>query len=258
MDEQVYGHWRLRLQPWDGLGIVIEGLDSASRPPPRDYVNEVLLAPEHCEAFLSLIDRKGLVVCKNVAGDDHLHTEVRGRSSKGRLSQGEYYHHDGCAGPEKPRVVEIRCPYQETPRHIATAVAPFPELLSAMVLALPKLLRLEQGMQSFHARVSAGENIVGDEAHSLQGLINRTLRRRLPAESARAYFREVDLTVNAYREPWSQGESRFIANSNTGRTMQHRRAYLEPHNEGRPNGRLVKRWPDGPFDEQVCLRAVAG
>ena len=28
--------------------------------------------------------------------------------------------------------------------------------------------------------------------------------------------------------------------------MQHRRAYLEPLVAGRPNGRLVKRWPAGP------------
>ena len=40
------------------------------------------------------------------------------------------------------------------------------------------------------------------------------------------------------------GESRFIANANPVRTMQHRRAYLEV--PGRPSGHLVKRWPAGP------------
>ena len=42
------------------------------------------------------------------------------------------------------------------------------------------------------------------------------------------------------------GESRYIANANDGHTMQHRRAYMEVHAGGRPNGKLVKRWPDGP------------
>jgi hypothetical protein len=40
------------------------------------------------------------------------------------------------------------------------------------------------------------------------------------------------------------GESRFIANANSGVTMQHRRAYQAPHTGGVANGHLVKRWPN--------------
>ena len=85
--------------------------------------------------------------------------------------------------------------------------------------------------------------------------VNRAVRRALPAESQRAYLREVDVRVGAYRQPWEMGESRFIANANPARTMQHRRAYLEVHTGKRPNGRLVKRWPaeaEGALDEEAC------
>lgn len=252
------GSWRIRRHSWQGLGFIIDGLVSEERLTPPDYVNDILLTPEHRSAFLALVDREGLVVCKNVGGNDALHKDVRGRSSRGRLSQGEYYHHDGCSGPVKPRVVEIRCPYQPTERHVATAVAAFPELLVAMVRALPNHLCLDAELQTVHARIMAGECFSGEAAHTAQGILNRSLRRRLSAEAARAYFREVDLAAGAYREPWALGESRFIANNNSGKTMQHRRAYLDPHSDSRPNGRLLKRWPDGPFEEEdLCLRAVA-
>jgi hypothetical protein len=76
----------------------------------------------------------------------------------------------------------------------------------------------------------------------LQGLITRTVRKKLNAEGARSYFRQVDAAANAYFEPWALGESRFIANANCGVTMQHRRAYQAPHTGGVANGHLVKRW----------------
>ena len=76
----------------------------------------------------------------------------------------------------------------------------------------------------------------------LQGLITRTVRKKLNAEGARAYFRQVDAAANAYFEPWALGESRFIANANDGVTMQHRRAYQSPHTGGVAHGHLVKRW----------------
>ena len=255
----IFGEWRARTQPWQGLGVVITGLAHETRETPLDYVNDILLTPAHREAFLALVEEAGLLVCKNVGGDDALHKNVRGRSSRGRLSQGEYYHHDGCAGPVKPRVVEIRCPYQPTERHVGTAIAPFPELLTAMVLALPKTLRLGGEVEALYARVSCGERLAYEAAELAQALVNRTLRRRFAAESARAYFRDVDVAVGAYRQPWAPGESRFIANNNPSKTMQHRRAYLEPHNDSRPNGRLLKRWPDGPFEvqEDGCLLAAA-
>ena len=228
-----FGSWQCRIVPSAGLGLVIDGIDGA----PADYVNAILLAPEHREAFFALVDREGLVVCKRVGGDDALHKDVRGRSARGRLSQGEFFHHDGCAGPVKPRVVEIRCPYQEVARHTFTAIAPFPEVVAAMRAELP-------------ARLGVPDD---DDPEVLQGLISRAVRRALSAEEQRAYLRRVDLRVGAYREPWEMGESRFIANANPLRTMQHRRAYLEPHT-GRPNGRLVKRWPADTqlVDDEVC------
>lgn len=227
---------------------MIEGLDGAS-PAPADYVNDVFLAPEHREAFFALVDRVGLVVCKNVGGDDSLHRSVRAKSSKGRLSQGEYFHHDGCSGPTKPRVVEIRCPYQEVERHTFTAIAPFPEVVVAMLHELPARLRCDE------LAVNADEIAATADWDHLQGRINRAVRRSLAAEEQRAYLRAVDVRVGAYREPWEMGESRFMANSNLVRTMQHRRAYLEPHTGKRPNGSLVKRWPaeaGDAIDSEAC------
>ncbi len=135
------GPWRPRLAAWSGLGLVIEALEhNGGLPTPVNYVDDVLLREPQREPFLALIDHTGLVVCKQVGADHPTHREVRGRSSRGRLSQGEYYHHDGCSGPVKPRVVEIRCPHQATPRHIATAIAPFPASVHAMLHELPAAL----------------------------------------------------------------------------------------------------------------------
>lgn len=220
---------------------MIDGLDGDD-PAPADYVNAILLADEHREAFFALVDREGLVICKQVGGDDALHREVRGRSARGRLSQGEYFHHDGCSGPTKPRIVEIRCPYQATERHTVTAIAPFPEVVIAMVHEVPAPLRGPE-----LAAIAAGTyDASATDWDAIQGLANRAIRRSLPAEAQRELLRRVDLRVGAYRAPWEMGESRFIANDNAAKTMQHRRAYLEPHTGKRPNGRLVKRWPAGP------------
>lgn len=247
------GRWRLRRRPSAGLGVVIEGVvhvDGAAMP--EDYVNDVLLTAAHREAFFGLVDRAGLVVCKNVHGDDAGYEDVRGRSSPGRLSQGEYYHHDGCSGPTKPRVVEIRCPRQAIARHTRTAIAPFPATVHAMLLELPAALRASRELAPHHAAVASGEPLAADSLDSLQGLVIRTIRRALSADDARAYLRAVDLRAGAYREPWEMGETRFIANANRGQTMQHRRAYLEPPG-ARPNGSLVKRWP---AEDPVPVAAV--
>lgn len=241
------GPWRPRLAAWSGLGLVIEALEhTGGLPTPTNYVDDVLLREPQREPFLALIDHAGLVVCKQVGADHPTHREVRGRSSRGRLSQGEYYHHDGCSGPVKPRVVEIRCPHQATPRHIATAIAPFPATVHAMLHELPLALVTAE-LAPWHALALAGGEVPLADCDLVQGLLNRTIRRDLDAESARAYFRAVDLRAGAYREPWSFGESRFIANRNPVRTMQHRRAYLEirpnGHPNGQQNGHLLKRWP---------------
>ncbi len=251
----VFGPWRLRFVPRTGLGLVINGLVGAAQAP-SDYVDAILLSAEHRETWFSLVDTAGLVVCKHVGGSDAMHRDVRGRSSRGRLSQGEYFHHDGCAGPTKPRVVEIRCPYQEVERHTFTAIAPFPDVVHAMLLELPENLRLGE-LSSVHRALVEGSIPGATDWDLVQGQINRAVRRGLPAEAQRAYLRRVDTLVGAYREPWEMGESRFIANSNALRTMQHRRAYLEVHSGKRPNGRLVKRWPadaNDAIDSEVCER----
>ncbi|CAN5914054.1 hypothetical protein BH11MYX2_BH11MYX2_20120 [soil metagenome] len=250
-----FGEWRARIAPWMGFGVVLDGLDGPTTQPP-DYVNDVLLLDVHREEFFALIDRVGLVVCKNVGGDDSRHRGVRGRSSRGRLSQGEYFHHDGCSGPIKPRVVEIRCPYQNTPRHTSTAIAPFPEVVVEMVREMPARLRTVE-LAAVHDAILANTVDPATDWDVVQGAINRAVRRALPPEAQRDFLRKVDVRVGAFREPWEMGESRFIANSNATRTMQHRRAYLEPHTGNRPNGHLVKRWPAGPEldeleDEDVC------
>jgi len=241
--------WRVR-RPKPFV-LVIEGLEP-SEPgaaiTPGDYLHDILLQPEWREPFFQLADATGLLVCLNLDSRHASYRDVRGRSSKGRLSQGEYYHHDGCSGPTKPRFVEIRCPYQPRTRSIATAVAPHHTVVAAMVQALsedlkaaPALQVLMQGRDLSPAAVQAMSYEALDQ---LQGQITRTVRRKLDAEGARAYFREVDRLADAYFEPWQLGESRIIANANGGVTMQHRRAYQELHAGGVANGHLVKRWPN--------------
>ena len=214
---------------------------------PSDYLHDILLSPEWREPFFQLVDTTGLVVCLNLGTQHPSYRDVRGRSSKGRLSQGEYYHHDGCSGPTKPRFVEIRCPYQPQTRSIATAVAPHHAVVAAMVQQLPAELA------DTIAPAPLLQNMSAEALDQLQGQITRTVRRKLDAEGARAYFRQVDLAADAYFEPWQLGESRLIANANSGITMQHRRAYQDVHSGGVANGHLVKRWPN----EELALPGQA-
>ncbi len=211
-----------------------------------DYLHEQLLAPASREAFLALIDATGLVVCLNLPTRHPTYRDVRGRSSKGRLSQGEYYHHDGCSSPSKPRVVEIRCPYQAVPRSVATAVAPHHAVMQAMLACLPEDIAADERWAPWRERLAGGTMPSDAELDQLQGLLNRALRRKLPAEAARAYFRRVDAEAGAYVEPWAMGESRLIANAplTSRTTMQHRRAYQQAITVGTANGSLVKRWPN--------------
>ncbi|WP_310644975.1 hypothetical protein [Limnohabitans sp.] len=232
--------WRVR-RPKPFV-LVIEGEVGHESAQPNDYLHDKLLLPEWREAFYQLVDATGLVVCLNVHTQHPTYRDVRGRSSKGRLSQGEYYHHDGCTGPVKPRFVEIRCPIQPQTRGVATAVAPHHDVVKAMVQVLPAELAATPalaGQDMSPATISQMDYAALDH---LQGLITRTVRKKLNAEGARSYFRQVDAKANAYFEPWALGESRFIANANSGITMQHRRAYQAPHTGGVANGHLVKRW----------------
>jgi hypothetical protein len=222
--------------------LVIEGEVGHEGTEPSDYLHNQLLLPEWREAFYQLVDATGLVVCLNVHTQHPTYRDVRGRSSKGRLSQGEYFHHDGCTGPVKPRFVEIRCPIQPQTRGVATAVAPHRDVVQAMVQVLPAELAATPALAGFDKSLDTISDMDDAALDHLQGLITRTVRKKLNAEGARSYFRQVDVQANAYFEPWALGESRFIANANHGVTMQHRRAYQTPHTGGVANGHLVKRW----------------
>ncbi|WP_291942212.1 hypothetical protein [Limnohabitans sp.] len=252
--------WRVR-RPKPFV-LVIEGEDVDGQTPPSDYLHEQLLLPEWREAFYELVDATGLVVCLNVHTQHPSYRDVRGRSSKGRLSQGEYYHHDGCTGPVKPRFVEIRCPIQPQTRGVATAVAPHRDVVKAMMQVLAAELPAELAKIAALATHDMSPETLDqmDEAalDHLQGLITRTVRKKLNAEGARSYFRQVDAAANAYFEPWALGESRFIANANSRLTMQHRRAYQAPHTGGVANGHLVKRWTNEelPLPGQVVDQAL--
>ena len=232
--------WRVR-RPKPFV-LVIEGEAEQGQAAPSDYLHDKLLLPEWREAFYQLVDATGLVVCLNVHTQHPAYRDVRGRSSKGRLSQGEYYHHDGCTGPVKPRFVEIRCPIQPQTRGIATAVAPHRDVVKAMVQVLPAELAATPALAGQDMNLATISQMDDASLDHLQGLITRTVRKKLNAEGARSYFRQVDAAANAYFEPWALGESRFIANANSGATMQHRRAYQAPHTGGVANGHLVKRW----------------
>jgi hypothetical protein len=232
--------WRVR-RPRPFV-LVIEGEVGQDSDKPDDYLHDKLLSPEWREAFYKLVDATGLVVCLNVHTQHPTYRDVRGRSSKGRLSQGEYYHHDGCTGPVKPRFVEIRCPIQPQTRGVATAVAPHHDVVKAMVQVLPAELAATSALATQDMSAEAVNKMDYAALDHLQGLITRTVRKKLNAEGARSYFRQVDAAANAYFEPWALGESRFIANANSGITMQHRRAYQAPHTGGVANGHLVKRW----------------
>jgi hypothetical protein len=252
--------WRVR-RPKPFV-LVIEGEVGHETSDPSDYLHDKLLLPEWREAFYQLVDTTGLVVCLNSHTQHPSYRDVRGRSSKGRLSQGEYYHHDGCTGPVKPRFVEIRCPIQPQTRGVATAVAPHRDVVKAMVQVLPAELAANAALAEQDMRPAALEQMDYAALDHLQGLITRTVRKKLNAEGARTYFRQVDAVANAYFEPWALGESRFIANANSGVTMQHRRAYQAPHTGGVANGHLVKRWTNeelllpGQVVDQALIAAL--
>lgn len=237
-----FGAWTLVASRARPFGLVIHGV-RGDAPSPADWLHDVLLVAEHRESLFALVDREGLVVCRDVATSHPSYEDVRGRSSRGRLSQGEYFHHDGCSGPTKPRIVEIRCPHQEVQRTVATAVAPFPQTVYAMLRCAPASVRAQPEIAEVAARLHTDGALPFTEQDVAQGRVIRAIRRELDAESARAWLRDVDVEAGAHREPWAHGESRLIANNNTGTTMQHRRAYLGPHTGGTPQGHLVKRWP---------------
>jgi hypothetical protein len=122
---------------------------------------------------------------------------------------------------------------------VATAVAPHRDVVKAMVHVLPAELAATAALADLDMRFETISQMDDAALDHLQGLLTRTVRKKLNAEGARSYFRQVDVQANAYFEPWALGESRFIANANSGITMQHRRAYQAPHTGGWPNEELL-------------------
>ncbi len=231
----------LRVAPHTAYGIVLEGPVHAVPGTRSRWLDPVLADRSSREAFFSLIDQVGVVVCRNLDLDPSPYRRVGGRRTKGRLSQGEYFHHDGCSTPTKPRVLEIRCPPQDWVRTMSTAIVPWPQVVGTMLCQLPTSLLRSHGLQSWRDAVRAGDR-PNDDLDTVQGVLNRSIRQLRP-EDARAFFRDVDEEVGAFVEPWTLGESRFIANHNAGATAQHRRACYPPWVPGTPNGHLLKRWP---------------
>lgn len=228
------------------FGIVIDG--------EGDYLHQVLLSPAHKDDFLDLIRREKLVVCKNVDTRDATYRRVRGKSSGGKLSQAEYYHHDGCSCPTKPEVVEIRLPHQPIGRDVATAIAPFADVIEAMLKCLPNHLR---------SQVDHWDKTVAvDQWDKIQGRVTRLVRREMDASSCRSYFRDVDAAARAYVVPWEMGESRLMLNdhSDLNQTMQHRRSYQTDRTQNQQNGSLVKRWTalEYPAPGGVACQVSAG
>ncbi len=238
VDKLSFGNHQFAVTRPHAFGIVIQGSG--------DYLHDVLLNGDNKDAFLQVIERAGLVVCKNVDTNDATYRRVRGKSSGGKLSQAEYYHHDGCSCPVKPAVVEIRLPHQPIRRDVATAIAPFVDVIKALLNCLPAHLRVDPQI------VSAIDGFSGDpeswppveQWDKLQGQVTRLVRREMDAESCRSFFRDVDVAAGAYVVPWEMGESRLMLNNHADltRTMQHRRSYQKFRQPNEQNGSLVKRW----------------
>ncbi len=240
------------------FGIVIHGIvDIDETSATLDYLHEHLLSPELRETFLELIETEGLVVCKNVHSEHPTYRKVRGKSSGGKLSQAEYYHHDGCSCPTKPQIVEIRLPHQDVGRDVATAIAPFGDVVQAMLKALPENLKSSPGIDGQITDALAAFSLGSDQWpepsqwDKIQGRITRLIRREMDAESSRAWFRQVDDLAGAYVLPWEMRESRLMLNNHAdlSRTFQHRRSMQKPKSEIAQNGSLVKRWTAEEYPE---------
>ena len=163
------------------FGLVIELPVGNKNETGFDYLHEVLLSNDNRGSFLDLIAAEGLVVCKNLHTDAPTYRKVRGKSSHGKLSQAEYYHHDGCSCPTKPRVVEIRMPHQLVARNVHTAVARFPDVVKSQLGALPERLRKTQELAEFHRSFagSADDYPPVNQWDKIQGRITRLVRREM-------------------------------------------------------------------------------
>lgn len=231
------------------FGLVITGLLDISLHDKTndfaaDYLHQILLAPANRDDFFELISSEGLVICQNVSSNSESYRSVRGKSSTGRLSQAEYFHHDGCSCPQKPRINEIRLPMTSLDRNVATAIAPFGDVVRAQLEALPERLLCEPSILEYRDAFKNDSPPPVNEWDKIQGRVTRLIRREMDAESAREYFRQVDRLAGAFDLPWQVGESRLMLNDDPDltRTVQHRRAYQRPKIQNEVNGSLVKRW----------------
>jgi hypothetical protein len=231
---------------------------------PQDYLHQHLLVGSNRDSFFELIRRQGLVICRQIANDQPGYRKVRGKSNPHRLSPAEYYHHDGSEGGNKPLLVEIHLPVQHHQRDIATAIAPFPDVLRGMWQALPTRLRMDSEMVEFFesfqqtcfwdfdranylAQASApapDPPPIHSHWEQIQGRITRLVRKEYDAESCRSYFREVDRLAGAFDIAWQMGESRLMLNNHPdlALTCQHRRALVANRTADRQTGSLLKRW----------------
>ena len=249
------------------FGLVIHGpvVSSGNQAgSPSDYLHGHLLAKPNRDAFLQLVEDERLVVCKNVTSNDPTYRRVRGKSSSQKLSQAEYYHHDGCSCPTKPRLVEIRLPEQAIGREIATAIAPFASVVAAMLTALSDHFKnernldesIQQALIDFAKPKSDWPS--ADSWDRIQGKVTRLIRKEFDAEACRAFFRQVDSLADAYVLPWEMGESRLMLNNHADLsiTMQHRRAMQRAKSDNDQNGSLVKRWTaeEYPAKNESVLR----
>ena len=226
------------------FGLVISGPIDVEADLVADYLHKILLSSSNRDAFFELISREGLVVCRNVSSEAKSYRSVRGKSSTGRLSQAEYFHHDGCSCPQKPRINEIRLPMTSLDRSVATAVAPFGDVVCAQLQALPERLLCEESILEYYHAFQNNTPPPVNEWDRIQGRVTRLVRREMDAESARDYFRHVDRLAHAFDLPWQIGESRLMLNDDADltKTMQHRRAYHRRKTQNEVNGSLVKRW----------------
>ena len=248
-----------RWRPLPNFGVVLEGPKAWAPETRGDYLNEELLQDPLRDAFLDFVEAHGLVVCKHLEiGSDALpsYRSVPGKSRRLALSQGELYHHDGCSKPERPRVVEIRFPYQDSERWFKTAVAPFRKVVAAMLDAMPHASPMPKKgfLHEVYEDYREAQRLPDDPRalDRIQGEINRWLRRSCDTAGVRRFFARVDEHSDAYLDPWEMGESRLIANRST---MQHRRV-CPPEFLDASNGSLQKRWPaerDEPVSDTCSL-----
>ena len=210
----------------------------------------MLLSEANRDAFYALIEAEGLVVCRNIRKEHATYRPVAGKSGLGRLSQAEYYHHDGCSGPQKPRFDEIRLPWGAQARRATTAVARFGDVVAAQLAALPERMVDDEVAAWREAFAEEGSRPPVAEWDVIQGRVTRRVRKELDAAGARAWFAEVDQRCGAYLLPWEPGESRLMLNDHPDRTrtMQHRRAEPAERAAGSATAALVKRWTAEEYD----------